>query len=233
MKKLILFLSLSLLFCNLANAQWFEPTAPNYEVIRQNISDKNSNFYYPELLNRYNMGDETLTIEEKRHLYYGNVFQPSYDSSDTSVYNKNLMEVLSKKSFTESDYNTILMNAKSLLEEDPFNIRAINAELLVYAQKDNTADYKRNLQKRKTILDAVVSTGDGTSKETAFYVIKISHEYDLLPLMGYKFGGQEKINKGDKLSILSLSENKYGMEEIYFNITPVFEYISARGGGKM
>ena len=233
MKKLILFIGLSLIFSNIAHAQWFEPKAPNYESIKQNISNQNSNFYYPALLDRYNLGDETLTIEEKRHLYYGNVFQPSYAPSDTSSYNSELMAALSKQSLTDNDYVNILKYSKALLAKDPFNLRALNAELLVYAQKDDVDAYKKNVQKRKTILDAVVSSGDGISKETAFHVIKISHEFDLLPLMGYKFGGKDKIDKIQMISTLSLSDNKYGMEEIYFNITPVFGYISSRGGGKM
>jgi len=98
-----------------------------------------------------------------------------------------LAEALSKKSFTPQDYTNILQSADALLLEDPFNLRALNAKLLVYAQQNNTEAYKKVARQRRIVQDAIVGTGDGMSEKTPFYVIKVAHEYDILPFLGYTF----------------------------------------------
>ncbi len=71
------------------------------------------------------------------------------------------------------------------------------------------------------------------SEKTPFYVIKVAHEYDILPFLGYNFGGEDKILKGNKVNYLSLGENRFGVERVYFNISPIIDHLSVRGGGKM
>ena len=202
--------------------------AINYKEIEQHISNSTSNLYYPNLMERYKMGDSTLTIEEMRHLYYGFVFQPEYVPTDVSEYNAKMADALSKKIFTAQDYDKILEYADALLKEDPFNLRAINAKLLVYAQKNNAEAYKKNAEKRKIIQDAIVSSGDGMSEKTPFYVIKVAHEYDLLGFLGYKFGGVDKIVKN--CNYLSLATNRYGVDKVFFEISPVLKYVTKHGG---
>jgi hypothetical protein len=134
------------------------------------------------------------------------------------------MESLSKTQLSEVDYRQIEKDADALLAEDPFNIRAINAKLLVYAQNNNVDEYKKLASQRKAVMDAVLSSGDGITKKTAFYVIKVSHEYDLLNMFGYKYGGQNKLT--DHFHYLSLAENRFGIDGLYFDITPVLDFMS-------
>lgn len=174
-----------------------------------------------------------MTPEEGRHLYFGYVYQPGYVPTDTSEFNGKLAAILSKKSFIAEDYATILRYSDALLQEDPFNLRALNAKLLVYAQQNNTEEYKKVAQQRRIVQDAIVGTGDGMSDKTPFYVIKVAHEYDILPFLGFNFGGEDKILKNLKVNYLSLGENRFGVERVYFNISPVIDHISKHGGGKM
>ena len=199
--------------------------APNYKSIRKNIENSSSDFYYPKLMGRYQNGDSTLTREERRHLYFGYVFHPNYVPLDTSSYNKSLMETLSQKeSFTTVDYNRLIDDADALLREDPFNLRALNTKLIVYAQQDNVPEYKKAIQQRKVVLDAIVSSGDGLTKKTAYHVIKVAHEYDFLSCIGYENIGGSKIT--GHYHYVQLGENKYGIEGLYFDITPVLKYMS-------
>jgi hypothetical protein len=199
--------------------------APNYKSIRKNIENSSSDFYYPKLMERYQNGDSTLTREERRHLYFGYVFHPNYVPLDTSSYNESLMETLSKKeSFTTVDYNRLIDDADALLREDPFNLRALNTKLIVYAQQDNVPEYKKAIQQRKVVLDAIVSSGDGLTKKTAYHVIKVTHEYDFLSCIGYENIGGSKIT--GHYHYVRLGENKYGIEGLYFDITPVLKYMS-------
>ncbi len=220
MKKISLLITILFLGISI-NAQ--EIKAPKYKLIEKNVKEVSSEFYYPNLMDKYKKG-ENLKPEEQRHLYYGYIFQPNYSAVDTSSHNASLLQVLSKKSFTKNDYNNILSQAEILLKQDPFNIRALNAELFVYAQQDNVDAYKRVINQRKNVFDAILSSGDGSDVDNAFYVIKVSHEYDLLGLFGYKYDNEEKIIK-KRYNYLKIGENKYGLDKIYFEITPVLEYM--------
>jgi hypothetical protein len=214
-----------------AQEEFFD--APDFKQIERNTKEPASSFYYPNLMKKYMEGDTKLTLNEGRHLYFGYVFQQGYEPTDTSSYNNLLAQTLAKGVFTPADYNDILQYSSALLLEDPFNLRALNAMLLVYAQQNDTEEYKRLAQKRKVVQDAIVSTGDGMSDNTPFYVIKVAHEYDILPFLGYSFGGNDKILSTKKINYLTLSENRFGVEKVYFNIAPVIDHVSSHGGGKM
>jgi hypothetical protein len=207
--------------------------APDFAQIERNVREQVSSYYYPNLMKKYQSGATNMTPEEGRHLYFGYVYQPGYVPTDTSEFNGKLAAILSKKSFIAEDYATILRYSDALLQEDPFNLRALNAKLLVYAQQNNTEEYKKVAQQRRIVQDAIVGTGDGMSDKTPFYVIKVAHEYDILPFLGFNFGGEDKILKNLKVNYLSLGENRFGVERVYFNISPVIDHISKHGGGKM
>lgn len=184
-------------------------------------------------MDRYLLGDSTMTIDEQRHLYFGYVFQPTYNPADTSQYNAKMANILNKQHFTNEDYDQVIEYADALLAEDPFNMRALNAKLLVYAQKNNVAAYKKTAQKRRIVQQAITSSGDGMSKTTPYYVIKVAHEYDILPFMGFKFGGKDKIEKGCQCNSLTLAPNRFGIDIIYFDISPVLQFARNKGGGKI
>lgn len=205
-------------------AQDYDFKAPDYKVIQKSISDPASTMFYPKLIEKYNRADPSLTLEEKRHLYFGYIFQPTFSAIDSSSYNRSMMEILSKSSFAKEDYSKLLADANALLLEDPFNPRALNAKMLVYAQLDNVEEYKKVAEQRKIVLDAIVSSGDGITKKTAFYVTKVAHEYDLLSMLGYTFGGSDNIT--DHYNYLKLGKNKYGIEGLYFDITPTLNFMS-------
>jgi hypothetical protein len=216
-----------------SNAQDEFFNAPNYSQIEANVKEQTSSYYYPNLLKKYLDASSNMTLEEGRHLYFGYIFQPNYEPTDTSSYNNKLAVTLSRGTLTPSDYTEILQYSDALLLQDPFNLRALNAKLLVLAQQNNTDEYKKTAQQRSIVQNAIISSGDGMSEKSAFYVIKVAHEYDILPFLGYTYGGEDKILRGNKVNYLSLGENRFGVERVYFNISPIIEYVNSHGGGKM
>lgn len=233
MQKLLFIFVLisSITFSAFAQDEFF--SAPDFTQIEKNVKEPTSSYYYPKLMEKYMAGDEKMTLEEGRHLYFGFIYQPQYMPTDTSSFNNKLAQVLSKKSFTSGDYSNILQYSDALLLEDPFNLRALNAKLLVYAQQNNTVEYKKVAQQRHIVQNAIAGTGDGMSEKTPFYVIKVAHEYDILPFLGYNFGGSDKILSTKKVNYLTLGENRFGVERVYFNIAPVIDHVNSHGGGKM
>ncbi|WP_449400815.1 DUF4919 domain-containing protein [Chryseobacterium wanjuense] len=63
---------------NILQAQKPEFKAPDYEVIQKNIEDKNSEFYYPNLLKKLKANDTLISGDQYRHLYFGQTFQKNY-----------------------------------------------------------------------------------------------------------------------------------------------------------
>ncbi len=232
MKRILLLVLCSIAFVALkAQDDFFE--IPDLKMIERTTKDQSSAFHFPRLMQKYLAGEQDLTLDESRHLYFGYAYQPGYVPTDTSSYNKLLADVLAKQSFNTTDYENILQYSDALLLEDPFNLRALNAKLLVFAQQNNTEEYMKVARQRKVVQDAIISTGDGMSEKTAFYVIKVAHEYDLLPFLGYNFGGEDQILRSRKVNYLTLGTNRFGIDRIYFNISPAVDHVSTRGGGKM
>jgi len=60
------------------------------------------------------------------------------------------------------------------------------------------------------------------SKETALTVIYVSDEYEMLEVLGFKFGGQQALIK-DGYDELQLEENPYGITYFYFDVRRLFE----------
>ena len=229
-RTILLALFATTFFAVEAQDDFFE--APDFKAIKHNVTEPSSPYFYPRLLQKYLLAETELNLEESRHLYFGFIYQPEYVPVDTSAYNSLLAETISKPSFSETDHGRVLQYSDALLQEDPFNLRALNAKLLVYAQQDDSEAYKRVTRQRKAVQDAIISTGDGISDKTPFYVIKVAHEYDLLPFLGYTFRGEDRMMRNRKVNYLTLSTNRFGIERLYFNISPVVNHVSSRGGSK-
>ncbi len=180
MRKTIIFPLLALLTAGLTlHAQ--DVAAPDYAAIRQQITDSNSQFHYPKLMERFEQCDTTLVLEEYRALYYG--FPLSEDFIPYHGENKKLLEI--RKKILKSDYDTdtcdkIIRVAKEALLDNPFDLTALSIIPICYQLMDST-DVARVWEiKVQGIVDAICSSGDGETAETAYHVINIEHEYEIL-----------------------------------------------------
>lgn len=228
MKKIYL-LSLFILSHIIAFAQYDGPSAPNYKQIKKEIVNIESSMFYDKLMDRYELGDSTMTIEEQRHLYYGYVYQSTYNPIDNSEYNTLISSIIGKGYFQADDTDKVKEYAGLLLGSDPFDMRALNALLLVYAEENDLDSYRKTAVKRNIVERAIVSSGDGISKKTRYYVIKVAHEYDILSFLGFKYGGSERFEKRCKCNSVKLGQNHFGIDRLYFDITPVLNFAGKKG----
>ena len=235
MKKVFL-LIIAVIVCGVASVyaqhdeEHFWP--PDYRQISRNIQDPATSFYYPRLMQRFLAGDPTLSLQEGRHLYFGAVFQPWFTTADNPHYNQLLVSVLRRTTFTDQDYADILRFSQALLDEDPFNLRALESQLIVHAHYGNTVEYARIQQKRRVVLLAISSTSDGMSPDTPFFVTRMAHQFDILPFFGLHFGGEARVvrNRGilnifsrnrRTVNYVTLTPNPFGIPRYYFDITPM------------
>ena len=208
-----------LLFVGLFSfSQGWDFEKPNYKKIEKNIKKKRSNLYYKTLMSRYMSADTTMTLEEKRHLYYGYSFHKNYSPYSSSDYSDSLNDVLDKEEFNNVDQQKIIKFSDYILKENPFDLSAINHQLFALEQTGNKEEFNKKLIQFKIVLDALMSSGNGLNKNDAFYVIFTSHEYHLLSILGLEFGGEQ--NLIEDYDYLKVAPNEFNIEGLYFEISP-------------
>ncbi|TYA74878.1 DUF4919 domain-containing protein [Seonamhaeicola marinus] len=205
-------------FCLVLNAQKRDFESVKYNTIEKNIADEASNLFYPKLMKRFLESDSTFNLKEKRHLYYGYSFDENYSPYGSSDYSDSLRGVLKKEQLKTNDFKEIIRLGDSILKEEPFDLRTLNYQLYAYENLENRDKFKFRLNQMKVIIDAIISTGDGEKKKTAFYVLYTSHEYELLNILGLQFGGRQSLI--EHYDYLTVAKNDHGIEGMYFEITP-------------
>lgn len=196
-------------------------TKPDYQLIEKNINDKKSPYYLAKLSERYNKGDITLTIEEKRHLYYGLSFQKSYSPYDRVYKTEAVKQILDSPVYDKKTLEYFLKVSTKALKEYPFNLSLKEYRAFVFKQLGMQKEARIEDFQKSIILDAIVSTGDGITKENAFYVIDINNQYDIMDALGFRFGGEQEL-MGTQYNYLSLAENSYDIKGLYFEVSRLF-----------
>ncbi|WP_288982743.1 DUF4919 domain-containing protein [uncultured Flavobacterium sp.] len=222
MKKLLTLVLTILSFTVYSQELKFEK--PNYNKIEKEIEKKSSSYYYEKLKEKFNSSDSTMTLEEKRHLYYGFSFKKEYSSSYHNKANDSLMNILNKEDYSTDDFKKIIEFGNQILSENPFDLRVLNYQLYAYEKMQEKDNYMKKLTQFTIIVDAILSSGDGTSKENAIYVINVSHEYDILNIIGFEFGGSQSLIAG-QYDYLKVKENKFKIDGLYFDISPSIKNI--------
>ena len=222
MKRIILITFI--LMSHLSFSQDWDFEKPNYKKIEENIQNKESNLFYEVLMNRFQQADSTMTLDEKRHLYYGYIFDENYSPYSRSDYGDSLRVVLRKEKMDSLDFNKIVDYTTKMLFENPFDLNAINYQLFSLEQLGNEESFEKRAIQLRTIVDALISSGNGKTKEEAFYVIYTSHEYDLLNILGFQFGGSQSLT--EHYDYLTIAENEIKLEGLCFDVSPCLNSMS-------
>lgn len=161
----------------------------DYSEIKAKVEDKNSSTYYPILLQRFNDFDSTLTIDEYALIYYGFSFQDAYlkNQPDERALNK-----LQK----EENYEGLILEAKKILSVNPVSLKA--NDCLIYALQETgrpETEWKKYQDRFRAIRRVIASSGNGMSCESAYKVIYVSDEYNMI----YTYFDVEKVHS-QKLS---------------------------------
>ena len=194
---------------------------PDYEQIKKVVNDKDSEFYYPELLRRFEAADVTLTPEQAYYFYYGTATRPDYNPYKLNNY-KEMNEALSGDKVTEEDWRKAAQVIERELQSDPTNLRFHFYKQMVYSNLygHESQEYHDAVFQVRTLLSAIMASGDGRSKKTAIHVISVTDEYGVMDILGVSPKMQSLIHDKDQsYDLMELKENEYGLESLYFNIT--------------
>ena len=159
-------------------------SVPDMSAVRLSVQDRTSPYYYPVLMDRYLRRDTTLTADDYRYLYLGYSFQEDYNPYRVSFYNTAIDTLYNRCSHTPEECKELVRYAHRILADNPFDLRRM--AVLVYANNllDNESEVLFWQARIHHLVDAIISTGDGCTPETAWYIIEPVHAYDLLNTLG-------------------------------------------------
>jgi len=195
----------------------------NFKDIKTEVLAKNSNFNFENLFKRYQANDTTLDIVDYKYLYYGYTYTDMYEPySSNSDEEEKINKLLGKKNTSITDYKTILKTTAKVFKENPFDLDMIWITHISYSKLRKEAEAKEWLYKFDKIIETVFKSGDGLSVETAMTVIDTRHEYIILQIAGFEFGGEQSL-VSRHYDYLKINKNEYGIEGLYFNVERLLE----------
>jgi hypothetical protein len=177
---------------------------------------------YTELFKRYQANDTTLLTEDYRNLYFGNTFRASFKANDTHDSEAVLMKYMNTNG-TQANFNKVLSYTKLILKDFPYSLKMIGITTTVYGKHGNKKALRLWYYKYMTLIDAILSTGDGKTPQTAFVVTSTTDEHTILEVLGLKFLSQSLEQKNGKTyDLMKVEKNQNGVEAVYFDVSLFF-----------
>lgn len=195
---------------------------PDFAHIKKEVNDPYSPYYYPTLVQKYNSNDTTMTDDEFLYYYLGYTFQEDYNPYRTSEFAHQIDHLYKQnKKLSSAEYENLVKFAKQTLEDDPFDLRQIN--ILIYGLKGLNRYREAAIWQYRLdhLIDAIISTGDGTTPETAWHVIYPNHEYIILNCLGMK--GVDFVFVEPFYDYVEIEKNARRIEGFYFNVKRILD----------
>ena len=195
--------------------------APDYKQIKKAVNIKGGEFYYPELLRRFEAADTTLTREQAYYFYYGTATLPDHNPYKFENYEA-VSKALSGDNITEENWRKAAEAIEKQLQSDPTNLRFHVYKQMAYSYVygKESREYLDAVFQVNKLLSAIMSTGDGRTMESAFHVISVTDEYGFMDILGVSLKSQSLLNnKGQSYDLMELKENSYGLKSLYFNVS--------------
>lgn len=196
-------------------------TVPDIEMVRQAVQDPESPYFYPRLIDRYFRRDTTLTTDDYRYLYLGYSFQDDYDPYRVSSYENSLDTLYQRNDLTSAECEKLIRYAGQVLADNPFDLRRMAVMVYANMMLGNQTEVAFWQSRIHRLVDAIISTGDGRTPETAWYIIEPVHAYDLLNTLGVVAEAYEfEPPCYDYIQVYDLIGNARGF---YFNVSRILE----------
>jgi hypothetical protein len=203
-------------------SQHFSYTRVDFKKVRSAVSKEKSSFFYPVLFERYRNGDTTLNREELRHLYYGFTFREDYqpytvNEADTAVNN-----LLIKDTLILEDFSDLYSCCREILELHPFSTHHLLTAAIACNRMGHMEEARMYFYKYNSIISTILASGDGATEQSAWSVILVSDEYELIRALGFNPSGKQKMMAKSRCDYVYLAANEYNVEGFYFDISRPF-----------
>lgn len=187
----------------------------DYAALQRKVSDKNSHFYYPELLERFRNSDSTLTSEDFEVIYYGGIFLDSYDPVKLTEAEQRIRELNYYKKYIEA-YEL----ADSLLREYPVSVQAYFEKGYACYNLKRFEEQEYNNKRYKVLIRTILRSGEGKSFSSAWFANLPDDEFEVLKYLNLEIREEAEIPyKDDIFDVFYLKSNKSRLKEAIFNVT--------------
>lgn len=200
----------------------YAQTPPNWERIEMEVTLPTSPYYYPALMERYSVGDTTLTFDDYFHLYYGYPTQPGYKPLLNNPASDSLMSLFGQR--TSASFETFAHATKlavAILATEPFNLRDINALAYSLEKIGQPSAAAREHRKLAMIEKVIKSTGTGLTAKSPWYITYANHAEDIVSLMGLDVARKIIVNVDvEFLQVTNMPDKKD--KGFYFNYAKMY-----------
>jgi len=197
----------------------------DFDEIKLLTQDSLSETYYPKLIERFVSFDTTLTENDYKLLYYGNIFTESYDPYGRSDTEDEFLELYNKQEYTQA----IPLGLK-VLEENPINTTVLFKMFVIYYQLSDTENQNNYAMLYYGLLSEIYYSGDGKSCETAMVVIKVSDEYEIIAELQLNVEMQSLVGDCDLMEfdteLQKTEKDEKPIKQLYFNVRIPLENLS-------
>lgn len=197
----------------------------DFDAIKLEIEDSNSTNYYPLLLEQFSNFDSTLTLNEYKLLYYGSTFQKKY-----SPYGADSKESAFYKEYNTKNFKAAIPIGEEILKENPINVTLLFKLMVSHFQLDEETKSKNYARSYYRLLDVIYNSGDGSSIKTAYVVINVSDEYQIISDLRLFNTSQALVGVTDVLTIdtknQKVEKGQKKIKELYFNVSKPLSHLN-------
>jgi len=172
----------------------------DFKKIEKNLKDPKSPYNSEKLIFKFKGLPKSLDTIEAQHLYYGRNFRDIISPEDKDF--KSLTEA-----FKNKDWENSIQLGKTLYYKDPTNLDVLLILLRSYDSKQDVNNFIYHLSQFRILADAIRSSGDGKTEETAYNVNSVGDEYILLNMLNIGLD-YTRVSKGVKDGMLDTWEKE-------------------------
>ncbi len=183
----------------------------DFDLIKAQTTDINSQLYYPKLIAKFQDNDSTLKLDDYQYIYYGFIYDSRYNPSAN-----NPLEDTLAKYYKTGFYDKSVVLAKQILESDPLNVEVIFTLSYSYKKLGQSDLATKTSKKARKIIATIVQSGDGHTLESAFVIINQRDEYQVANEL--KLQRSDNMLTGNCNFVRYLSPNTFDIESLFFNI---------------
>lgn len=195
---------------------------PDNDKIFAAIHDSNSEFYYPNMMMSYKMG-ESLTDEQYHYLYYGFAYQEAYkplvdNPGMTRV--QNIMARIAIDTPSVADIDELIAACSEAMESDPFSPKLLNIMAYAYGTAGDKAREKHYSDALNAILRTIAASGTGEKEKEPMHIILFSHGIDFIAAKGWNQRKGKIISRTVEFIPFEAPKNK--LKGYYFDYSRVY-----------
>ena len=170
---------------------------------------------YVQLVQRLKKADATVSYIELRKQFAD--WQCQKNSSAPT--RQALVDAINNK-----DYAKVVELVEDVLDYEYVHRGIHLAAEDAYRHVGNTEKADEHKAVAEKLLEALLTSGDGKTGKTAFFVLSIGEEYSIMRQLGYKPNSQALLSVGDRMfDLLRGIDTKTGNEvSVYFDITSFY-----------